>query len=84
MMRRQADWECRRLSAAADVTKRRGSMIEVNPPTRRAIWGLVAVILAAGWVAYGILDGGQVFLVVMVVLSILLGGAALFLVRTRK
>jgi hypothetical protein len=59
-------------------------MIQVDPRTRTSIWGLVAVVLAAGWVAYGILGGGQVFLVVMVVLSILLGGAAVFLVQTRK
>lgn len=71
-------------STAADEFEWSDSMIQVDPRTRTSIWGLVAVVLAAGWVAYGILGGGQVFLVVMVVLSILLGGAALFLVRTRK
>jgi hypothetical protein len=58
-------------------------MIEVDPRTRSAIWGLIAIILAAGWAAFGLLGGGQVFLTIMVVLSILLVGVATFLVRTR-
>jgi hypothetical protein len=59
-------------------------MIEVDPQTRNAIWGLIAIILAAGWVANGMLGGGRVFVTVMVVLSILLVGVATFLVRVRQ
>ncbi len=59
-------------------------MIEVDPRTRGAIFGLVAILLAAGWAAYGILSGGQVFLAIMVVLSILLVGGAAVLMRVRK
>jgi hypothetical protein len=62
-------------------------MIEVDPRTHSAIWGLVIVVLLAGWAAYGISGGAgnpQVFLTVMVVLSILLVGGFLALVRRRK
>jgi hypothetical protein len=59
-------------------------MIEVDPRTRSAIWGMVAVILGAGWVAYGFLgNGNTVFLAIMVILTILLGGVATFVFRTR-
>jgi hypothetical protein len=61
-------------------------MIEVDPRTRSSIWGLVAVLLGAGWAAYSISGGAgnpQVFLTVMVVLSILLAGGVAALVRKR-
>jgi hypothetical protein len=59
-------------------------MIPVDRPTRFAIWGMVAIVLTAGWVAFGMLaSDSQLFLVTMVVVSILLGGVAVFLVRTR-
>jgi hypothetical protein len=59
-------------------------MIQVDPRTRSALWGLIGVVLAAGWVAYGTLGGGnQVFLTVMLVLTIVLAGVATFLVRVR-
>jgi hypothetical protein len=59
-------------------------MIEVDPRTRSALWGLVGVVLAAGWVAYGMLgDGNQVFLTAMLVLTIILGGVVTFVVRVR-
>jgi hypothetical protein len=45
---------------------------------------MVAVILGAGWVAYGFLgNGNTVFLAIMVILTILLGGVATFVFRTR-
>jgi phage-related minor tail protein len=58
-------------------------MIEVDPRTRSALYGLIGVVLAAGWVAYGVLGGGQVFLAIMLVLTIVLGGVATFVVRVR-
>jgi apolipoprotein N-acyltransferase len=59
-------------------------MVEVDPRTRSTIWGLVVIILGAGWVAYGFLgNGNTVFLAIMVILSIVLGAGAAFFVRTR-
>jgi len=58
-------------------------MIEVDPRTRSSLYGLIGIILAAGWVAYGTLGGGQVFLTIMLVLTIVLGGVATFLFRSR-
>lgn len=59
-------------------------MIELDPRTYGAIWGLLTLIVGAGWAAYGILGGGNVFLVIMVVLSMgLLGGAGIVLRRRR-
>jgi hypothetical protein len=66
------------------MTERGEPVIEVDPRTRSSLYGLFAVILAAGWAAYGLLNLGQVGLTVMVVLSILLIGVATFLVRPRK
>jgi hypothetical protein len=46
--------------------------------------GLAVIILGAGWVAYGILaDGNRVFLAIMLILTIVLGAGAAFLVRSR-
>jgi hypothetical protein len=59
-------------------------MIEVDPRTRSAIMGLAVIILGAGWVAYGILaDGNRTFLAIMLILTIVLGAGAAFLVRSR-
>lgn len=59
-------------------------MIEVDQRTRSAIWGLVVIILGAGWVAHGFLgNGNTVFLAIMVILTIILGGVATFVFRTR-
>jgi hypothetical protein len=38
-------------------------MIEVQPQTRNAVLGLVAIILAAGWAAYGLIGAGAAVLV---------------------
>ena len=60
-------------------------MIEVDPRTRSSLYGLIGVLLAAGWVAYGMLgDGNQVFLTVMVLLSIVSGALVTFLLRPRR
>ena len=49
------------------------------------IWALIGLILAAGWVAYGFLgNGSQVFLAVMVIATMLLGGGAAILLRGRS
>jgi hypothetical protein len=60
-------------------------MIQVDPRTRSAMWGFFGILLAAGWAAYGIIGGeSQVFLAVMVALSIVLVGVAVFVVRVRQ
>jgi hypothetical protein len=70
--------------AAAEVAGRSIEMIEVDPRTRSAIMGLAVIILGAGWVAYGILaDGNRTFLAIMLILTIVLGAGAAFLVRSR-
>ena len=51
-------------------------MIQVSGQAYGAICGLIGIILAAGWAAYGPLGGGTVFLAVMVVASMLLAGGA--------
>jgi hypothetical protein len=59
-------------------------MIEVDPRTRSALWGLIGVVLAAGWVAFAMLgEGNQVFLTVMLILSIVLSSVATFVFRVR-
>lgn len=58
-------------------------MFQLNQQSRGAIWGLIALILGAGWVAYGMLgNGNQVFLTIMVILSMVLAGGAALLLRT--
>jgi hypothetical protein len=58
-------------------------MFQVDARTQSSIRGVIIIIVLAGWAAYGILGGGQVFLAVMMVLSILLVGGAFTLVRKR-
>jgi hypothetical protein len=58
-------------------------MFQVDPRMQASIRGLIIVLVCAGWAAYGILGGGQIFLAVMLVLSILLIGGAFTLVRKR-
>ena len=58
-------------------------MFQVDAQTQSSIRGVIIIIVLAGWAAYGILGGGQVFLAVMMVLSILLVGGAFTLVRKR-
>ena len=58
-------------------------MFQVDARMHSSIWGVIIVIVVAGWAAYGILGGGQIFLAVMLVLSILLVGGAFALVRKR-
>ncbi len=59
-------------------------MIRVDRRSYGSIWGLIAIVLAAGWAAYGLIGGGnQVFLALMVVATILLGGGAAVLLRSR-
>ena len=59
-------------------------MIEVEPRTRAAIWGLTGAVLAVGWAAYGIIGGGTIFLAIMVAATIMLGAVATFIVRVRE
>jgi hypothetical protein len=59
-------------------------MIEVEPRTRGALWGLVGAVLAAGWATYGITGGSTTSLAIMVAATIILGAVATFLVRVRQ
>jgi hypothetical protein len=59
-------------------------MIRVDRRSHTSIWALIAILLAAGWAAYGIIGGGNpIFLTLMVVATIILGGGAAVLVRAR-
>jgi hypothetical protein len=59
-------------------------MIRVDRRSYTSIWALIAILLAAGWAAYGIIGGGNpIFLTLMVVATIILGGGAAVLVRAR-
>jgi hypothetical protein len=59
-------------------------MIEVDPRIRSSLIGLVAIIIGAGWVAYGLLgNGNKVFLTIMLLFTILLGSGVIFFVRGR-
>ena len=59
-------------------------MIQVDPRTRSSLVGLTAIILGAGWVAFGLLgDGNRVFLTIMLILTIVLGSGVIFFVRSR-
>jgi len=60
-------------------------MIEVDARTHSTIWGLVVLILGAGWIAYGLLSSGNtVFLTIMLILTLVLGALAAFFVRTSR
>jgi hypothetical protein len=51
-------------------------VIQVDGPTFSAVWRLSALVLGAGWVVYAFVGrDSQVFLVVMIVLSMVLFGA---------
>lgn len=58
-------------------------MFQVDSRMQASIRGMIIVLVLAGWAAYGVLGGGQVFLASMLVLSILLIGGAFVLVRKR-
>jgi hypothetical protein len=59
-------------------------MIRVDRRSYTSIWALIAILLAAGWAAYGIIGGSNpIFLTLMVVATIILGGGAAVLVRPR-
>jgi hypothetical protein len=59
-------------------------VIQVDPRTRSSLVGLTAIILGAGWVAFGLLgDGNRVFLTIMLILTIVLGSGVIFFVRSR-
>ena len=60
-------------------------MIQVNPQTYGAIWGLIGLILAVGWIPFGMLgNGNQVFLTIMVILSMVSFAGAGLLLRRRR
>ncbi len=59
-------------------------MISIERRAYRVMWALIGLLLAAGWVVYGMAaSGNRTFLIVMVVLSILLAGGAAILLRPR-
>jgi hypothetical protein len=60
-------------------------MIRVDTQTYGAIWAFVAIVIGAGWAAFGILgNDNQVFLAVMVVITMILGGGTAVLLRRRS
>ena len=51
----------------------------------RTIWLAVAVLLAAGWAAYGLVgNDSSAFLVAMVIATIVLGGGTALLLRPTR
>jgi hypothetical protein len=59
-------------------------MIRVDRRSYGSLWAFIAILLAAGWAAYGLIGGGNaIFLTLMVVATIILGGGAAVLVRPR-
>jgi hypothetical protein len=59
-------------------------MIRVDRRSYGSIWGLVVILLAAGWAAYGLIGNGDtLFLTIMVVATIVLAGGVAVLVRPR-
>ena len=60
-------------------------MIEVDSKTYGAIFGLLGVVLVAGWVAYALLaPESRTIFAAMVIANMVLGGGAGVLVRKRK
>ena len=60
-------------------------MIQVDRSTFGAIWRLSSLALGAGWVVFALLGrDSQVFLVVMIVLSMVLFGAVGAVFRRRR
>jgi hypothetical protein len=60
-------------------------MIRVDRRSYGSIWGLVVILLAAGWAAYGLIGNGDtLFLTIMVVATIVLGGGVAMLVRSKN
>jgi len=59
-------------------------MIRVDRRSYTSIWAFIAILLAAGWAAYGLIgEGNAIFLTLMVVATIILGGGVAVLVRPR-
>lgn len=59
-------------------------MFEVNSRTKSSLVWMAILIVCAGWATYGIFGWGQTGLGVMIVLSIVLVGGALVLLRGRR
>jgi hypothetical protein len=58
-------------------------MLRIDPRVHSAVWGLIVIVLGAGWAAFGLTGGNRAFLIVMVVLSIVLIGGAITLLGRR-
>jgi hypothetical protein len=58
-------------------------MFQVDQRMQASIRGVIIVLVCALWTAYALLGGGQIFLAVTMVLSILLLGGTFVLVRKR-
>jgi hypothetical protein len=60
-------------------------MIQVNAQAYGAIWAFVGILIGAGWAAFGIVGGeNQIFLAIMVVITMVLGGGTAVLLRRRS
>ena len=59
-------------------------MFEISDSAYRAIWQLLALILVAGWIAFGMLGhGNKVFLAIMVIYTVVAFAGFGALVRRR-
>ncbi len=59
--------------------------MRIGQSTYRSIWLAVALLLAAGWAAYGLVGkGSSAFLAAMVIASIILGGGTALLLRPSR
>jgi len=54
-----------------------------TPQRQKSWWAFISIVLGAGWAAYGILDGGKLFLAAMVAATMILGGGMAVLGRRK-
>ena len=59
-------------------------MFQVDPQTRSIMWGIVVIVLGAGWIAFGLLGNrNTIFLATMLIVTVVLGATVAFFVRNR-
>jgi hypothetical protein len=60
-------------------------MLQLNRQAIRVLWGVIGAIVAAGWAVYGLVaSDSNIFLAVMVAVTIVLYGSAAAFVRPRQ
>jgi hypothetical protein len=59
------------------------TMIRVDKSTYGAVWAIVAILIAAGWIAYGMVgEENRAFLTTMVIVSVVLGAGTAVVLQT--